>query len=227
MNQRTDAEKRRSNRGEGNSCSLLPAFSLRLCASAFIFCLIAAGCAATKVTDPVASDLLRDNGDDAQIEFWHALAEKPLTSNDEAFHGLLLYTDGQDPATNYDQRVQTLKDRRMLPSGFSAAADDAVTRGDLAVAIVRILNIKGGLTMRVFGPSPRYAVRELTYETIYPPSSPQQTFSGAEFVGIIGRIEDYQRGDPADEPAKVLPGEMDKTVPVDRDYPGPNESADQ
>jgi hypothetical protein len=44
---------------------------------------------------------------------------------------------------------------------------------------------------------------------LYPPSSPNQTFSGSEFVGIIGRIEDYQRGNPADVPAAVLPGEAE------------------
>jgi hypothetical protein len=56
-----------------------------------------------------------------------------------------------------------------------------------------VLSIKGGLTMRVFGPHPRYAERELEYAGLFPPSSPQQVFSGAEFLGIIGRAEDYQR----------------------------------
>lgn len=170
--------------------------------------LLCAGCATTKVPDRLPVEAFANDAD-AQVEFWHTLADKPLASNDAAFHGLLLYTDGSDPAENYEQRVRMLKDRKMLPSRFDGAADDAVKRGDLAVAIVRILDIKGGLTMRLFGPSPRYAVRELTYETIFPPSSPHQTFSGAEFVGIIGRIEDYQRGDPADVPAEVLPGEME------------------
>ena len=44
----------------------------------------------------------------------------------------------------------------------------------------------------------RYATRELVYLELYPPSTPNQTFSGAEYVGIIGRIEDYQRGDNVD-----------------------------
>ena len=43
---------------------------------------------------------------------------------------------------------------------------------------------------------------------VYPPSTPNQSFSGNEFVGIIGRVEDYQRGNPADVPAAVLPGEV-------------------
>ena len=81
----------------------------------------------------------------------------------------------------------------MLPGGFDGAADAPVRRGTLAVALARALGVGGGLTMRLFGPQPRYAVRELQYAGVYPPSSPQQTFSGAEFLGIIGRAEDYQR----------------------------------
>jgi hypothetical protein len=29
---------------------------------------------------------------------------------------------------------------------------------------------------------------------LYPQSSPNQTFSGTELVGVIGKLEDYQRG---------------------------------
>jgi hypothetical protein len=51
----------------------------------------------------------------------------------------------------------------------------------------------------------RYATRELVYLELYPPSTPNQTFSGAEYVGIIGRIEDYQRGDNVELPATQMP----------------------
>jgi len=61
------------------------------------------------------------------------------------------------------------------------------------MGLVRALSIKGGLTMRVLGPTPRYAVRELQGQGLLPPSSPQQFLSGAELLGIIGRAEDYQR----------------------------------
>ena len=77
-------------------------------------------------------------------------------------------------------------------------------------ALVRALKIKGGAMQRLTNDHPRYAVRELMYLDLYPPSSPQQTFSGTEFLGIIGRIEDYQRGNPADYPAAVLPGEKEQ-----------------
>jgi hypothetical protein len=150
---------------------------------------------------------LSGNDPDSQLEFWHTLATRPVTSNDEAFHGLLLYADGQDPANDYPSRVKTLKTRKMLPVHFDRPADEAVQRGPLAVAICRALEIKGGVMMRLTG-AERYAVRELQFLDLYPASGPNQTYSGSEFLGIIGRMEDFQRGNPAEAPASVMPGQM-------------------
>lgn len=98
----------------------------------------------------------------------------------------------------------------MLPADFAGAPEAALRRGTLAVALARALDIRGGLTMRLFGTSPRYATRELQYAGVYPPSSPQQTFSGAEFLGIIGRAEDYQRVRDPDE--ALDPAPLDEPV---------------
>jgi hypothetical protein len=177
-----------------------------------------AGCHSAKVAEPLTAKL-GGNDPDAQMEFWHTLASRNLTSNDEAFHGLLLYLDTQDPATDYAGRVKSLKARGLLDPGFDQPADQAVQRGILAQALVRALKIKGGVFQRLTHDNPRYAVRELMFMDLYPPSSPQQTFSGTEFLGIIGRIEDYQRGNPADYPAAVLPGELQQGASGDTANP--------
>ena len=168
--------------------------------------LIVAGCHSAKVAQPLTGKL-GGNDPDSQLEFWHTLATRPVTSNDEAFHGLLLYADGQDPANDYAGRVRTLKSRKMLPGNFDRPADQAIERGPLAVAICKVLDIKGGVMLRLTG-AQRYAVRELQFLDLYPPSASNQTYSGSEFLGIIGRMEDYQRGNPADSPASVMPSEV-------------------
>lgn len=166
------------------------------------------GCQSARVSEPLTSRLAGSDPQ-TQLDFWHELADRPLTCNDEAFHGLLLYLDGQDSAADYAGRVQLLKSRGLLPARFDRTAEQAVTRGTLAVAIAKALNIKGGLMNRLSGGTcPRYATRELVFLDIFPPSTPNQTFSGSEFLGIMGRVEDWQRGNPADAPASVLPGEM-------------------
>jgi len=151
-----------------------------------------AGCRTAQVAEPLTRELA-GNEPEAQIEFWHTLAERPVVSNDEAFHGLLLFLDGRDPADDYAGRVAELQSRGMLPKNFKRDAHEAVRRGDLAVGILKILEMRGGVILRVFGPSPRYATRELEYANVYPRSSPHQTFTGAQFLALIGRIEDMER----------------------------------
>ncbi len=135
------------------------------------------------------------------------MPDENVASNDEAFHALLLYADGQDDSADYAARVAAMKKRSMLPKNFNEPAEAAAKRGTLAVAILQVLHEKGGITLHLFGPSPRYATRELMFLNVYPTCSPNQALSGNELVGIIGRVEDYQRGNPADYPASVMPGE--------------------
>jgi hypothetical protein len=155
------------------------------------------GCQTARVAQPLTVQH-GGNDDFEQLEFWHSLAGRPVTSNDEAFHGLLLFLEGSDPGSDYPGRVAALRSRRLLQASFNQPADEAVDRGTLAVAIVRALHIEGGVGLRLLGGSPlagRYAVRELQFMELFPASSPNQTFSGTEFLGIIGKLEDYRRGE--------------------------------
>jgi len=156
-----------------------------------VLLMLLAGCRSAQVAEPLTAELA-GNEPTTQVEFWHTLAERPVVSNDEAAHALLLYLDGEDNADGYEARIADLKSRGILPGGFDRPAGEAVRRGDLAVAVCKILEIKGGVIMRAFGPNPRYCTRELVYMQIYPPSSPHQTFSGSDFVSLVGRVEDAQ-----------------------------------
>ena len=192
--------------------------AIRRLAFAFAASLAIAGCQSARVERPITREL-GGNDPGEQLEFWDRLADQPVTSNDDAFHGLLMFLDGDDPAEDYDGRVRALRSRKMLPANFARPAEQAVDRGTLAVAIVRALKIDGGLMLRLFGPHPRYAVRELVFMDLYPPSSPNQTFSGAEFLGIIGKIEDYQRREgivPRDVELGVTPEPPPRVEPSPR-----------
>ena len=96
----------------------------------------------------------------------------------------------------------------MLPSGFDRPAAEAINRGTLAVALAKAIDLKGGLTMRLLGASPRLALKELEFGIIMPSSSENQALTGGEFFGIIGKVHDYRTGNPADYPPQTLPGEI-------------------
>lgn len=151
------------------------------------------GCEVAHVKESLTT---RYSGTDesSQMDFWHELAERPLASNDEAAQALLLFVDGTAPATSYEDRVNLLKEKGLYPGYFDKPGDEAVQRGVVAYALCKVLKIRGGITMSITGVSERYAVRELVDMELFPTSSPGQTFSGTELVGVIGKAEDYQRG---------------------------------
>lgn len=171
------------------------------------------GCQSVRVREPL-TNTTAGNSSRQQLDFWHGLADRPIVCNDEAFHGLLLFFDGSDPAATYAARVEALRQRKMLPAGFNAPVDEAVSRGTLAVALVHGLKMEGGWALTLLGPTPRYATRELVYRGVYPASSPWQTLTGNELVGIMGKAEDFQRGDLEGQPA------VDIALP-DRGVSGP------
>src|SRR5205823_882627 len=72
------------------------------------------GCQTARVEESLTHKL-GGSDPDAQLEFWHQLATRPITCNDEAFHGLLLYVDGQDANADYSGRVSAMKSRGLLP----------------------------------------------------------------------------------------------------------------
>ena len=157
-----------------------------------VVALASGGCGTATVGRPLAQTL-GGNEPEQQMDFWHQLAEQPVTSNDDAFHALLMFTDGADPAADYAGRVQALKSKGLLPGGFNQPANQAVDRGTFSVSLAKALKVRGGIVMGLFGPSPRYATKELEFAEVYPTSSPNQTFSGSEFLAVMSRAEEYQK----------------------------------
>src|SRR5436309_12353333 len=93
--------------------------------TALLSALVAAGGGCQSPAARALPPALAGNDPEAQINFWHELPERHAASNDEAFHAMLLFADGQDPVTDYAGRVALLKKRRMLPGSFDERADEA------------------------------------------------------------------------------------------------------
>src|SRR4051812_17084836 len=76
--------------------------------SACLFTGLFTGCRSATAPDSVLPKFA-GNEPEQQLDYWHTIATKSLISNDEAFHGLLLYLDGADNAQSYGDRVAMLK----------------------------------------------------------------------------------------------------------------------
>jgi hypothetical protein len=127
-----------------------------------------------------------------ELAFWHLLPTRSAVSNDEGFHGLLLLADGVDEAGSYERRVEVLKSRGWLRAGFDEPANLAMQRGTLAAAVCGILEVRGGVMMRLLGPTPRYATRELAAMGMIPANSSElQAITGLEYMGVISKAQDF------------------------------------
>jgi len=164
--------------------------SVTLVTAALVAIAALSGCARSIVTDALPTNYDRTDPA-AEVVFYHNLANMNKVSNDEALHALTLLADDEDPTLDYDARVKAAKERGWLNPDFNQPPDLVAQKGLVAECLVRMLQIEGGVWLKLLGPTPRYSVRELVNLGVMPEeSSERQAMSGAEFVGILGRARD-------------------------------------
>jgi hypothetical protein len=130
----------------------------------------------------------------ATLDFWDALATQSITTNDDALHALILFQDGDDGLlATYDERVDRARALGWIPAtGTAPPPDESATVGMLATAGCHILKIEGGLSVRLFGLTPRYSLRELVHIGVLPGISEHEALSGAECIAFIESLEQRQ-----------------------------------
>jgi hypothetical protein len=152
--------------------------------------MLSMGCARTTVEQSLAA-AVKAGDVNAELDFWDAIAERPVVCNDEGFHGLLLFSDGEDSSTSYEQRLAAARERGWVTESWSEPANLAMQRGVLARAIVLHCKIKGGVMIQMLGPVQRYCTRELQYMGMMGFGSEQQAVSGREYMGVLSKAQDY------------------------------------
>ncbi len=112
-----------------------------------------AGCAMERtVLEDSAVDAF--GGVEAELDFWDELATRRVVTNDDALHGLLLLA-GEDGGADYAARLDAARGRGWLSESASPPKNESAAVGMIAVAVCDILDIEGGVTMRVLGHVPR------------------------------------------------------------------------
>lgn len=93
---------------------------------------------------------------------------------------------------------QEALDRTLVESGWEIAESAPVDKGTVAYMLCRALGIKGGVTMRLFGISRRYAFRECVYLKLIAGGTPGERVTGRELIDILAAAEDYRKGGTLD-----------------------------
>jgi hypothetical protein len=158
--------------------------------AAALAALLLAACERSRVEESAVEKFPRGT---QELDFLDTLSRQVVVTNGDALHGLIGFADGADLSTTYEGRVQVAKRRGWLPADWDRPAEESAQVGWMAVAGCRILGIRGGLTMRLTGPTPRYATKELVFMDVLPLRTENQALSGQEFVDYLNRLNRFQR----------------------------------
>ena len=92
-----------------------------------------------------------------------------------------------------DAQVRYLKEQNYLPKHLEDIFDPMkpLRRGVTAFVLLRVLDIKGGVFLRIFNESERYALKELLYEGIMSSGNVNEIISGDELASAITRAVNY------------------------------------
>ncbi len=124
-------------------------------------------------------------------QFLDRISTQQVVSQNDAFRGLLLLSDGKDQSETFDQRVALLRQRGVIASRWSCRAEKSITRGKLAYMIYQSCNIPGGVILSLTGPSQRYCLRELQYQGFITEGAVYGQVTGMEFVAVLTRADAF------------------------------------
>ena len=168
--------------------------SLRVSASlryVWLLCaLFLPGCARTTLQASVA-DQFGGTKATEEMDFWDGVAVTRAVSNRDAINALVLSFGRlpQGSATDWTTELKAAQQRDWVDVDLSP--NETARVGMVARVVCIEAKIKGGATMRMFGPSERYAVKELNFMGWLNDMTTGQAMSGGQLIAVLSRAEEH------------------------------------
>ena len=127
-------------------------------------------------------------------EFFRQMREKddPTTLLD-GYRVALALLEQSYADVGFEEARSKLLEADVIREKWKPDPKEKITRGKVAYILVKILKIKGGLTMRLFGPSERYALKELKFMDLMDGGMTWRSVSGRELVAILARADEHMQ----------------------------------
>jgi len=159
-----------------------------------------------------------DGSPQTDARFFAELAFKDVASAADAARAMvILVSEGRNHGGDLEADRAYLREKGILPDGWldRAAAADPLEKAHLAVLVCRALDIKGGLFMRLLGPTPRLALRECVYLELMVGGSEYGHVQGGELAGVIDRADRFRLKEAGREAVPELEGDPSGALKVE------------
>ena len=145
---------------------------------------------------PEAKKLSPPDVRSSQNAYFAELRTKEVADLSDAYKTLviLMGMDGQFRDSN--SRFDFLNGEGIIPESIDKATDRnaSLRKGRAAYMFAKTMDIKGGITLRVFGLSERYAFKELVHREIMYPGNIHDVMSGPELILTLTQAADHMAG---------------------------------
>lgn len=122
------------------------------------------------------------------------LLSKRISYRYDAVKSIIMLMGVDEEYIDLDSQVRYLKEKCILPKQYAESFDSMLPlrKGLAAYLFLRALEIKGGIALHLFGPSERYALKELIFQGIMSPGYANDIVSGSELVQMMSQAARYK-----------------------------------
>ena len=146
--------------------------------------------------------------------FYRDLLKKKTATFGDACRTMLTLKEKKDPgAAPYEELHARARKAGLIEPDWNFKADSPLTKGQVSYMVFKALKLKGGFTLRLFGVSRRYALRECADLGIIKGGESQRYVTGGELMAILSRANQYRETGTV-HLAKPKPSTRDKPEPM-------------
>lgn len=133
--------------------------------------------------------------DRLELAYLMDLMQRKFTYRYDAIKAVVLILGVENEYLDLDSQLNLLREKKILPKRFEKEFDvkQPLRKGLFAYMIAKTLDLKGGILMRLFGMSERYAIKSLAFEGILPDTNKQDLVAGDEFVIALQEASRYYK----------------------------------
>ncbi|MFC1510419.1 hypothetical protein ACFL49_02045 [Candidatus Omnitrophota bacterium] len=125
--------------------------------------------------------------------FFEQLLEKEWAFVSDGLQVLVILLGEELQIVGFESQMNFFQTKRYLSlkSAEKMQPQDLLRKGLMAEMLVKVLEIRGGLHMMLWGVTPRYAIKELVHEGIMFSGAVNEGLSGKELIYMLKEAADY------------------------------------
>lgn len=130
---------------------------------------------------------------ESRTAYLRRIFEKDRATYGDACRAILSVIKGEHTDADYAAIVGDLTGRGVVTADWGLLDTSLLTKGTLAYMVCQALDIKGGVTMRLFGINRRYALRECLHRRLMERGTVDEYVTGRELIDVVTNATVFQQ----------------------------------